>query len=54
VAKNAGKIQELIHEDCHQTIHELADTVEISYEVGQKNLAENLNMFRHEVCSPDS
>jgi hypothetical protein len=37
-AKNAGKIR--------QTIHELVDTVGISYEVHQENFAENLNMRR--------
>jgi hypothetical protein len=37
-------ITELIHEDHHQTIHELADTDEIGYEVCQEILTENLNM----------
>jgi hypothetical protein len=41
--ENVEKIQELINEDCHQTIHELADTVAISYGVCQI-LTENLNM----------
>jgi hypothetical protein len=29
-AVNVEKIRELIHEDCHRTIHELEDTVGIS------------------------
>jgi hypothetical protein len=40
------KILELIHEDHHQTIHELTDTAGISYEVCQEFLTENLNMRR--------
>jgi hypothetical protein len=39
-----GKIQELIHEDLHRTIHELADTIGISYGVCQEMLTENFNM----------
>jgi hypothetical protein len=31
--RNVGKIRELIHEDHRRTIHELADTVGISYGV---------------------
>jgi predicted transcriptional regulator YdeE len=42
--ENVEKIQELLHEDCHQTIHELADTVRISYGVCQEILTENLEM----------
>jgi hypothetical protein len=44
--KNFEKISELIHEDRCQTIHELADTVGISYGVCQEILKENLNMPR--------
>jgi hypothetical protein len=44
--KNVEKIRELIHKDCRQTIHELADTVGISYGVCLVVLTENLNM-RH-------
>jgi hypothetical protein len=40
------KIRELIHEDNHRTIHELADTVGISYGVCQEILTENLKMRR--------
>jgi hypothetical protein len=39
-------IWELIHEDCCRTIHELADSIGISYGVCQEILTENLNM-RH-------
>jgi hypothetical protein len=42
--KYVEKIRDLIHEDRHQTIHELADTVGISYGVCQEILPENLNM----------
>jgi hypothetical protein len=35
-----------IHEDYRQTIHELTDTVGISYGVCQDILTENLNMHR--------
>jgi DNA-binding Lrp family transcriptional regulator len=41
--ENVEKIWELIHEDHRQTIHELADTVGISFEVCQEILTENLN-----------
>jgi hypothetical protein len=44
--ENVEKIQELIHEDCRPTIHELADAVGISYGVCQEILMENLNMCR--------
>jgi hypothetical protein len=43
-AENVEKIQELIYKDCHKMIHELADTIRISYGVRQEILAENLNM----------
>jgi ribosomal protein S25 len=42
--ENVEKIREFIHEDRHRTIHELADTVGISYGVRQEILTENLNM----------
>jgi hypothetical protein len=44
--ENVEKIWELIHKDCRWTIHELADTVGISYGVCQEILTENLNMCR--------
>jgi hypothetical protein len=53
--KMLKKIQELIHEDCHQTIHKLTDTVGMSYGV---YLTGDLNRkFEHapqcrKVCSP--
>jgi hypothetical protein len=43
MTENVEKIRELIHEDRRQTIHELTDTVGISYGVCQI-LTENLNM----------
>jgi hypothetical protein len=43
--ENAEKIPELIHEDRRQTIHELADTVGISYGVCQI-IKENVNPCR--------
>jgi hypothetical protein len=46
MTENVEKIRELIHEDCHQTIHELVDTAGISYGVCQEILTENLNMRR--------
>jgi hypothetical protein len=58
-AENVEKIRELIHEDHRRTIHELADTVGISYGVYQEILTENLNMCHiarphvpenHRVC----
>jgi hypothetical protein len=42
--ENVEKTRELIHEDCRRTIHELADTVGISYGVCLEILTENLNM----------
>jgi hypothetical protein len=47
--ENVEKIRELIHEGRHRTIHELADTNEISYEVCQEILTEILNMHRIEM-----
>jgi hypothetical protein len=44
--ENVEKIRERIHEDCLRTIHELADTVGISYGVCQEILTESLNMHR--------
>jgi ribosomal protein S25 len=41
---NVEKIRELINEDRCLTVHELADTVGISYGVCQEILAENLNV----------
>jgi DNA-binding Lrp family transcriptional regulator len=43
---NVEKIRELIQEDRRRTIHELADTIGISYETCQEILTENLNMRR--------
>jgi hypothetical protein len=45
MTENVEKIRELIHEDHRRTIHELADTVGVSYGVCQI-LTEDLNM-RH-------
>jgi hypothetical protein len=44
--ENVEKIQELINDDRHQTIRELADTIWISYRVREEILTENLNMRR--------
>jgi hypothetical protein len=44
--KNVEKIGALIHEDRRRKIHELADTVGISYGVCQEILTENLNTRR--------
>jgi hypothetical protein len=44
IAENVEKIWELINEDWWWTIHELADTVGISYGVCKEILTENLNM----------
>jgi hypothetical protein len=46
MTKSVEKIQELIHVDHRQTIHELAETVGFSYGVCHVILTENLNM-RH-------
>jgi hypothetical protein len=35
--ENVEKVRELIHEDRRRAIHELADTVGISYGVGRKS-----------------
>jgi hypothetical protein len=40
------KVRELIHKDRRRTIHELADTVGISYGVCQEILTESVNMRR--------
>jgi hypothetical protein len=44
MTENVEKIQELIHDDRRQTIHELADTAGISYGVCHEILTENLNI----------
>jgi hypothetical protein len=44
--ENLEKIQELIHEDHRRTIHELTDTVGVSYGVCQEILTEKWNMRR--------
>jgi ATP-dependent Zn protease len=44
--ENVEKIRELIHEECRRIIHELTDTVGISYGVCQEILTENFNMRR--------
>jgi hypothetical protein len=44
MTENVKKIRELIHEDCHWTIHELVDTAGISYRICLEILTENLNM----------
>jgi hypothetical protein len=46
MTEDVEMILELIHEERRQTIHEIADTVRISYGVCQEILTENL------VCSP--
>jgi hypothetical protein len=43
MTENVEKIRNLIHEDCCQTIHEVADTIGISYGVSQI-LTEYLNV----------
>jgi hypothetical protein len=48
-AENVEKIGELLHEDRCRTIHELADTIGISYGVCQEILTENLNMRRFDA-----
>jgi hypothetical protein len=42
--QNVEKIREIIEEGHHRTIHELTDTVGISYGLCQEILTENLNM----------
>jgi transposase len=44
--ENVEQIRELIHEGRRRTIHELADTVGISYGVFQEIVTKNLNMRR--------
>jgi hypothetical protein len=44
MTKNVEKIWELINKDHRRTIHDLTDTVGISYGVCQEILNENLNM----------
>jgi hypothetical protein len=44
MTENVEKLRALIHEDCRQTIQELADIFGISYGVCQEILTENLNM----------
>jgi hypothetical protein len=44
--ENVEKIREIIHKGRHETIHELAHTIGISYEVCQEIVTENLNMRR--------
>jgi hypothetical protein len=51
MTENVEEIRELIHEDHHRTIHELTDTVGISYGVCQEILTENLNICRIAVKS---
>jgi DNA-binding Lrp family transcriptional regulator len=46
MTESVENILELLHEDCSQTIHELTDTVGISYGVCQEILTENVNMHR--------
>jgi hypothetical protein len=36
MTENVEKIEELIREDRHRTIHELADNVDVSYVVRQR------------------
>jgi hypothetical protein len=49
--ENVEEMRELIHEDRRRTIHELADTVVISYGVCQEISTENLNMLRIALSS---
>jgi hypothetical protein len=44
MTKNVEKILELINKDYCRTIHELTDTIWISYEVCQGIITENLNL----------
>jgi hypothetical protein len=46
MTENVEKIWKIIHEDCRQTIHELADTIGISYGVCKEIVTENLNVCR--------
>jgi hypothetical protein len=45
--RKCWKIQEVIHNYHHRTIHKLTDTTEISYGVCQEILTENLNVHRN-------
>lgn len=45
ITENVEKIGELIYEDLFRTIHDLTDTVEISYEVCKEILTEDLNVY---------
>jgi hypothetical protein len=45
MTENAEKIREPIQEDCCRTIHDLTDTVLISYGVCKEILTEYLNMY---------
>jgi DNA-binding Lrp family transcriptional regulator len=47
MTENVEKIFRLIHEDCRQTIHELADAIGIGYEVCQEISTEILNRLLH-------
>jgi hypothetical protein len=44
MTENVEKIRELMHEDHHWTIHELSDSVGITYGICQEILTENLYM----------
>jgi hypothetical protein len=44
MTESVVKIRELVHEDHRQTIHELTNTIGISYGVCQEILTENFNM----------
>jgi hypothetical protein len=44
--ENVKKILELVQKDCCQTMHEPADTAEISYRICQEIVTENLTMRR--------
>jgi hypothetical protein len=44
--ENTEEALELIHKYCHQTNHELADTIGFSCKICQEILTENLNMRR--------
>jgi hypothetical protein len=46
MTENFEKIRELVHGDNRRIIHELEDTVGISYGVCQEILTENLNIRR--------
>jgi hypothetical protein len=51
MAENVEKIRELIQEDCRRTIHELADTVGISYGVCQEILLVTENLNRRHIAA---